>query len=239
MHTAAVVHQRPNGESVIHVMIRLRPGTETRRRALQVLLHHGALRPEEFWAYVWPMYSPRGQHKLLWAWIHRNGLIQASSDERYQLSPSGRRVLACWELWANAAVLDQDRGEATEIRINEQTIVVVDGIDAPHLEVFAWRMRGGLPMTATPRFFGRGALAMHRLILRPRRGLYVEHVDGNRFDHRRANLRAVRRIAPWLHPVPSLPGVWFDPQSRGFATIHRGAVTGRARLAADLAPVAE
>ena len=83
--------------------------------------------------------------------------------------------------------------------------VLVDAKDVPRLRGFRWVVRtqvsrtGRLLPSPTAYVAGYRTIAtniremayLHRLIMRPRKGLVVDHINGNPLDNRRRNLRVV------------------------------------------------
>lgn len=70
-------------------------------------------------------------------------------------------------------------------------VALVDDCDAFVAEMRWYRDKDGYAVRHAWREGKRILLGMHILIMRPSGGLEVDHIDGNRLDNRRANLRLV------------------------------------------------
>ena len=89
------------------------------------------------------------------------------------------QALACEEL-----------NRATRFEINGGHEVIVDVADLPEISHFRWALQGSRPnnqyaVARTP----DGKLRMHRLIAGAKPGEIVDHINGDRLDNRRENLR--------------------------------------------------
>jgi hypothetical protein len=74
------------------------------------------------------------------------------------------------------------------IRLGQGRAVMVDAADFEWLNKHKWRGAGGPTGYAIANIGGR-QMAMHRLIMNPPEGSVVDHINGNRHDNRRSNLR--------------------------------------------------
>lgn len=70
-------------------------------------------------------------------------------------------------------------------------VTLVDDADLPLLSAFRWTLgRSGYARTHVKKADGRTTTVdLHRLLTDARGGLYQDHVNGNRLDNRRCNLR--------------------------------------------------
>ena len=75
------------------------------------------------------------------------------------------------------------------IRVGQGLFATVDAADYRKLCKYKWyAYRRGRKVYAVCRTEGR-TVYMHRMIMRPRRGYLVDHIDGNGLNNRRCNLR--------------------------------------------------
>jgi hypothetical protein len=73
--------------------------------------------------------------------------------------------------------------------VGQGLFATVDAADFKKLSEYKWyACRHGPTVYAMCRKNGR-AMYMHRMILRPRKGYLVDHIDGNGLNNRRCNLR--------------------------------------------------
>lgn len=70
-------------------------------------------------------------------------------------------------------------------------IALVDDADAETVSRFTWYMQDGYARTSTrdPSTGKSRPVYMHRLIMAPPKGLVVDHIDDDRLNNQRANLR--------------------------------------------------
>jgi hypothetical protein len=78
---------------------------------------------------------------------------------------------------------------ATEIPLTRGLVAVVDDADAEVLSQFSWFARPGRSIMYAGRRNGRGLEYMHRFLLDPGPGVFVDHVDGDGLNNRRSNIR--------------------------------------------------
>jgi hypothetical protein len=76
-----------------------------------------------------------------------------------------------------------------------KAMILVDDIDKELLENMAWFIgNDGYVRCSTPRNNGvQRTLLLHREIMKPQRANVVDHINGNKLDNRRSNLRIVTR----------------------------------------------
>lgn len=68
-------------------------------------------------------------------------------------------------------------------------MALVDPDDAPVVRSFKWSLHSKGYATAHERPPSRRVIYMHRLLLAPSPGMLVDHVDGDKLNNRRDNLR--------------------------------------------------
>jgi hypothetical protein len=71
-------------------------------------------------------------------------------------------------------------------------IALYDPEDAPLIERYAWFVDSGGYLRCTPAK-GQKTESLHRMIMAPPPEMEVDHINGNRLDNRRANLRVVTK----------------------------------------------
>jgi len=84
------------------------------------------------------------------------------------------------------APVPQGEGVKT-IPLGDGLYAYVDGADFEWLNQWTWRVHGGY----AARHVKRKVIFMHREIMKPPKGKIVDHVNGNKFDNTRANLRNI------------------------------------------------
>jgi len=69
--------------------------------------------------------------------------------------------------------------------LHTDEIAVVDDIDYDLVSGYVWGLNGGYPRATV----NKKQIYMHHLIIGKIKGKYVDHINGNRYDNRRENLR--------------------------------------------------
>ncbi len=80
------------------------------------------------------------------------------------------------------------------IPLHNGEVALVDDEDYELVSSYTWRVHGrdGYAQTNVPstvRGKKQDTLFMHRIIAKPPKGMEVDHINGNKLDNRRANLR--------------------------------------------------
>ena len=81
-----------------------------------------------------------------------------------------------------------------EIFLNGGHTMVIDEQDVPLATAFRWQVSvGGYAHRIAQAKGRRRHLAFHRLVIGAKRGEEIDHINGDRLDNRRSNLRVVTR----------------------------------------------
>jgi hypothetical protein len=90
---------------------------------------------------------------------------------------------------ATAPAYDESDPSIRRIPLGRGLFTIVDAADHEKLSKYRWRAyRTGRRIYAVCRDRGK-IVYMHRMLLRPRKGYIVDHIDGNGLNNRRCNLR--------------------------------------------------
>lgn len=78
-----------------------------------------------------------------------------------------------------------------EIPLTKGLVAIVDDEDFAYLNQFVWFVNNGYAARTSPRDQEgkQYQTKMHREIMKPAEGVHVDHINGNRLDNRRCNLR--------------------------------------------------
>ena len=80
---------------------------------------------------------------------------------------------------------------------NRNIFAKVDDEDYEELNQFSWNMSGGYARRATSKKKGelkKTTVSMHRHLLRPPKDKMVDHINGDKLDNRKINLRLCTRL---------------------------------------------
>ncbi len=98
---------------------------------------------------------------------------------------------------------------------------VVDRADEHLVSQWTWSLHSdGYAFRRTETSSGRSIVYMHRELLRPGRGLLVDHVDGDRLNNTRSNLRLATPSQNGAHSASR-------PRRSGFRGVYSHRPTGR------------
>jgi hypothetical protein len=112
------------------------------------------------------------------------------------------------------ATMDEDGPEVRRIPLGNGLFATVDAADYEQVTKYRWCASGhGHNIYATAVVDGR-TVYMHRMLMRPRKGYVVDHIDGNGLNNRRCNLRVCT-------PAQNLANKAPRGGSSQFAGVHR------------------
>jgi hypothetical protein len=82
-----------------------------------------------------------------------------------------------------------------QIPLNKGAVTIVDEADYERLMKYKWRIseKGYAMRTQTDKGKASG-VTMHRMLLDPPKGFMADHINGDRLDNRRCNLRVVNAL---------------------------------------------
>lgn len=82
------------------------------------------------------------------------------------------------------------KGDVAEIELTRGHIALIDAADVPLVQGRSWFASGKLPkIYAATRGDNGMPLTLHRFLMNPQGGLFVDHINGDGMDNRRCNLR--------------------------------------------------
>jgi hypothetical protein len=105
------------------------------------------------------------------------------SPGRMRMAPFGE---ACRNYRPRPA---RPKGDVRQIPLGDGMYAYVDAADYEELSRYKWCLRGGY----AGRYENGKIIFMHRQIMSPPRGMIVDHIDHNRLNNCRANLRVCTR----------------------------------------------
>jgi hypothetical protein len=82
-------------------------------------------------------------------------------------------------------------GELAYVTLTRGHEAVIDAADAADVGRYNWHVHGGYAARTERRDGQTIRVRLHNHLMRPGRGLVVDHIKGDRLDNRRANLRVV------------------------------------------------
>jgi hypothetical protein len=122
------------------------------------------------------------------------------------------------------------------IKTKSGSVILVDGLDYDYLNQWKWCMNRNGYAFRNARVDGRYKKTyMHRLINKTPNGLDTDHINRNKLDNRRANLRSVSRANNNYNMLPSranksgVKGVCWD-NTRGLWRSYIGGSRNRTDL---------
>lgn len=106
-----------------------------------------------------------------------------------------------------------------EITLNKGQIAIVDDEDFPLVSKYKWHLDSvGYASARLPRKESGTSIRMHRLLIKINAGEVSDHINGNRLDNRKANLRSATRSLNMINRkandnVTGWRGVWQSKNS--------------------------
>lgn len=120
----------------------------------------------------------------------------------------------------------EDVGTHIEIKLGNGHVALVDHCDLELVERYAWQFRMGYAATFIRREDGKKRwIMMHRLILKTPPGLQTDHINHDRLDNRRCNIRVATAAENAMNRPPKrtsltgYKGVRRTPAGKYVATI--------------------
>lgn len=124
----------------------------------------------------------------------------------------------------NEIIIDGDIAKIQLYNKHQKIIgeAIIDTEDVPKVEKYKWRLYlGGTERSKCSSILtGNGSTtytnSLHRHIMNCPKGLYVDHINGNRFDNRKCNLRICTNqennfnVAKQKTNTSGYKGVWYD-----------------------------
>lgn len=85
--------------------------------------------------------------------------------------------------------------ESRQIALTNGGYTLVDAADYEWLSRYTWYRSGkGYALQSSKRPGKNSGVAMQRVILQPEKGMFADHINGDRLDNRRCNLRVVTKL---------------------------------------------
>lgn len=79
------------------------------------------------------------------------------------------------------------------IKLTKSQIAIVDDKDFELVNKYKWHNRGGIIPYVCRSIYVKGknpkSEYLHRMLMKPKKGYFVDHINGDTFDNRRRNLR--------------------------------------------------
>ena len=113
-----------------------------------------------------------------------------------------------------APAADESDPTVRRIRVGCHRFATVDAADYEKLSQYKWHALSRGRTVYAICWTGRRTIFMHRMILRPRKGYVVDHIDGNGLNNRRCNLRVCTRRQNLANQRPR-------GGASGFIGVHR------------------
>jgi hypothetical protein len=79
------------------------------------------------------------------------------------------------------------------IQLTQGKVAIVDDADFEWLSQWPWFFSTGYAIRREGKLFGRKNIMMHRLIMNTPEGMDTDHINGDKLDNRRENLRVCTR----------------------------------------------
>ena len=122
-----------------------------------------------------------------------------------------------------------------EILLTQGKVAVVDDVDYEQLSRYKWQFDRYAYRTIVLDNGKKRSIRMHRAIMQPPKGLVVDHINGDKLDNRRSNLRVVeysvnsinRHCGKRPNSSSKYHGVFWDNSKQKWRASSRNKVIGR------------
>jgi len=125
-----------------------------------------------------------------WLWSLSMGVATRPACANHPESLGRMRPVPCGGVCRNfRPKAATPKGQVKQIPLGNGVYAYVDAADYEWLSQWTWRLHAGY----AGRWEKRKMVLMHREIMQPPKGKMVDHVNGNKLDNTRANLRVCTR----------------------------------------------
>lgn len=111
-----------------------------------------------------------------------------------------------------------------EIQLTKGKAAIVDDSDFARVSALSWQFSGKCAVHSTTRHMFSRKVMMHRFVLDAPHGIEVDHINGDKLDNRRANLRLCTDSQNRMNVER------FKSNKSGFKGVHRAKNKWRAEI---------